>query len=516
MPQILPVGSYNRAAQVVPDITVGTVEPQNLTPQGVPTDTLGVVGTASFGPVNRPVVVGDLGEFAAYFGKLTTRKHDAGTVVLAGVLQGSDDFRIVRVTDGTDVAASIALSSDQLAAAPSFWTALAAAINAGQGVIRAQSQLVSFDATAGLFHALYTGTGGNGIVVAITGGAKANTFRVVVRMGSATPEVYEGIPAAVGHLPALAAYALAGGTDGADGITSAQLVGTDADPRTGIYSLRGQGCSVVLIADMDDSTQWTTIDGFASTEATYAVNQIPLGTSISDAIALKQASGLDSRYSKLLHGDGVFINDTTNGVIRATSPASFAAGKLVALSPEESPLNKPLNGIVGSQKSGLVGSGAQLTYSRADLQALFAAGIDVICNPQPGGRYWGVRLGHNTSSNPAVHGDAGTRTNNFLSTSIANTMGIYVGLPISYELLDNIAASLRNMLANFLAQGILGSVNPLVTPYVVICDLSNNPDALTGNGFVKASVQVRTMAINENFEIDLEDGPTVTLASQAA
>ena len=515
MPQILPLGSFNPAAQIVPDLTVAIVDPQTLVPNGAPTDIMGIVGTASFGPVGHPVVCGDLGEYVSLFGKVQARKHDAGTVVLASVLQGASDFRIVRVTDGTDVKASVTLSSGALSAAEVFWGNLASAINAGSGVIRGASQLVTFDAVTGKFEALYSGTSGNAVTVAITQGAKANTFRAVVRLGNSQPEVYEGIPAVAGSLPTLTRYTLAGGTDGADAITSAQLVGVDSEPRTGTYALRGQGASVVVVADMDDSTQWTTIDAFAATEASYAIQQIAFGTSIADAVSLKQSVGLDSRYSKLMHGDGVYLNDTTNGVIRAVSPASFAAGRISALSPEQSPLNKSLNGIVGSQKSGVAGSGATTTYSRADLQQLFSAGIDVICNPQPGGRYWGVRLGHNTSSNPAVHGDAGTRMNNFLASTFASVMGFYVGHPISSVLLDEVAASLNGTLSILLSKGLLGSVNPLVIPYRVVCDLSNNPDASTGLGYVRASVQVRTMAINEFFEIDLEDGPTVTLASQA-
>ena len=33
------------------------------------------------------------------------------------------------------------------------------------------------------------------------------------------------------------------------------------------------------------------------------------------------------------------------------------------------------------------------SYSAADLGVLLGAGIDVICNPQPGGNFWGVRGG---------------------------------------------------------------------------------------------------------------------------
>ena len=102
MPQILPLGSFNAAAQVVPDLTVAIVDPQTLVPNGVPSDVLGIVGTASWGSVGHPVACGDLGEYVSLFGRVSTRKHDAGTVVLASVLQGADDFRVVRVTDGTD------------------------------------------------------------------------------------------------------------------------------------------------------------------------------------------------------------------------------------------------------------------------------------------------------------------------------------------------------------------------------------------------------------------------------
>ena len=55
------------------------------------------------------------------------------------------------------------------------------------------------------------------------------------------------------------------------------------------------------------------------------------------------------------------------------------AGRLANLSPEQSSLNKPLYSVVGSQKSGTPGSGQTNTYASADLQALFQAGIDVIC-----------------------------------------------------------------------------------------------------------------------------------------
>ena len=52
---ILQAGSVNNTALIVPDLYVEIVPPQNLILNGVPTNLLGVVGTANWGPKNLPV-----------------------------------------------------------------------------------------------------------------------------------------------------------------------------------------------------------------------------------------------------------------------------------------------------------------------------------------------------------------------------------------------------------------------------------------------------------------------------
>src|SRR5580658_8907713 len=101
---IVQQGSINTTALVVPDLYVQIVPPQNLVLNGVPTNVIGVVGTAMWGPVNQPVVLGTMAEFAANFGALQPRKYDMGTQVAIAVQQGAQAFRCVRVTDGADVA----------------------------------------------------------------------------------------------------------------------------------------------------------------------------------------------------------------------------------------------------------------------------------------------------------------------------------------------------------------------------------------------------------------------------
>src|SRR4051812_10350059 len=102
---IVQQGSINTTALSVPNLYVQIVPPQ---PQlnGVPTNILGVVGTANWGPVNSPVICSGPNDAAQAFGPMQPRKFDLGTAIYTAALQGASNFRGVRVTDGTDAAAS--------------------------------------------------------------------------------------------------------------------------------------------------------------------------------------------------------------------------------------------------------------------------------------------------------------------------------------------------------------------------------------------------------------------------
>ncbi len=106
---IVQQGSVNTTALVVPDLYVQIVPPQNLILNGVPTDVVGIVGTASWGPVGQPVIVATMADYAQSFGPIIARKYDMGTHVATAVQQGAQNFRCVRATDGTDTAAQITI-----------------------------------------------------------------------------------------------------------------------------------------------------------------------------------------------------------------------------------------------------------------------------------------------------------------------------------------------------------------------------------------------------------------------
>lgn len=100
-------GQLNTTALTTPDLYIQIVPPSVRLLNGVPTNVAGLVGTATWGPVNSPVPFSTYDDYVRLFGPLQARKYDMGTIVAAAVLQGNAiQFRGVRVTDGTDAAAS--------------------------------------------------------------------------------------------------------------------------------------------------------------------------------------------------------------------------------------------------------------------------------------------------------------------------------------------------------------------------------------------------------------------------
>lgn len=586
---IVQQGALNTTALVVPDLYVQIVPPQNLVLNGVPTNRIGVVGSASWGPVNQPTVIGTMANYARTFGPVMNRVFDMGTQVATAVQQGASDFRCVRVTDGTDTAAVAVMNYT----APTAWqgsTAYTAGVlktNGGK-IYRCATSGTSASSggpsgtTSGItdgtctwdyistgsntnslaFVALYSGTVGNSIRVTVSAGSKASSWKIVIGIPGLDPEVFDNIVGATttatyvammnainngnalrgpsqlvaatgggggNNLAAVAAGAtwngtdnttgsgtltgMSGGTDGATSVAAATLIGQDTVPRKGMYQLRGQGVTIGVLADLTDSTQWTTADAFGLAEGIYMIQAGVSGDAISTAVSTKASAGLDSYATKLMFGDWVYWNDQTNAVLRLVSPQGFVAGRLANLSPEQSSLNKPLYGVVGTQKSGLPGSGAAQVYSAAELTTLFQAGIDVIANPQPGGAYWGVRNGHNSSSDPTRSGDNYTRMTNFIAATLNAGMGKYVGAIINSDLFRNIRSTQLDFLMNLLQQGILGSRDGSL-PFNVVCDASNNPLSRTGLGYVQSDAQVQYQAINEKFIVNIEGGQTVSVTRQ--
>src|SRR5882724_9683433 len=438
-------GTTNLNVSSVPNAYIQIIPPA-LPIQGVETDIIGIVGTA-IGGVSNSAFVGSYSDCISMFGTPQNATFDAMTQAMLCNLQGANNFRIVRVTDGTDVAASAALLD-----------------TAGSPV------------TGATLTAKYTGTLSNNLKAVIGVGTStttaAPTYKLTVYYPGGITEVFDNIAgtgatfwanlvAAVNlvtgisspsHLvvatigtstatPAQSTYTLSGGTTGNSGVTSSTLIGTDGLTRTGMYALRGSGASLAVVADLTDTTKWATVDAFARDTFIYFGVPGAQGqqNSISSSVTTLQGIGINDPTFYAMLGDWLYFFDPYNNVTRLGSPAAFIVGTASTLPPNQSVLNKQMYGIIGSQKSQ-----DHRYYSDAELAALVSGRLDVITNPICAGTMWGSRLGINTSSNPYSNHDNYPRMNFYLAQSMQAFLGDFIGEPYSVTLVDRANAQLHS------------------------------------------------------------------------
>lgn len=501
-------GSLNAAAMIVPDLAVVILPPDGQQINGVPTNVVGFVGTAAWGPKNTPVPLSDMAGYARRFGPMQNRKYDLGTAIALAVLQGANNFRAVRVTDGTDVAASIVILTNCLTVTSKYTGSLA---NADSISIGPGSQASTFKATVvrpgqqpEVFDNIGAGLTGNAVWVAIA--AAINNGQGALR----PPSDYVTASAGVGvTAPATASYTLASGTDGVATITSTVLLGVDTTPRTGMYALRGTGASIVVLADCDTSASWPTQVTYGLSEGSYMILVGPAGDTVSNAATVKASTGIDTYIAKLLHGDWLYYLDPVNNVLRLVSPQGAIAGSLANKGPHISPLNKPIYGIVGTQKSY-----SEQIYSAAELQILGAAGIDVICNPSIGGNYFSPRFGRNSSSNPNIRQDTYTRMTNFIAATINQGMGDVPGQNQSPALRLETKARLEGFFVSLRSQGMIGNADG-TEPFSVQIDSNNNPSQRVVLGYMQADIRVQYLSVVEYFVANFMGGQSVQITRKA-
>ncbi len=497
MPQILSSSSFNSASLSAPDVYVVNSPPPPL-PSGVQTNIGGVIGTGSWGPLNVPVLMGSQMQATQSFGLLSSASVKGGPSggvdpydlcwALTNAFNQSQGSNApigiwgVRVSDGTDVAASVTLN-DTTTPTP---------------------------ASGGTLKALYSGTMGNLVKISIAAGGAANTATVTL-MGFANGyvEVFPNLPTSTGafwaalsaalvngisgvrgpsqlarftvasstHPPALGVFALAGGLDGRSAVTSAELLGSDASaPYTGAYALQGltPAPSEFWVAGLTDNTVYAALQTFADSIGAQFSFVFPTGTDSSTAVTDLQGYGVADYQVNALK-DWLYVFDSVNNQVRLTDPIAIAVGRILTLSPEESPLNKPVYGVIGTERFN-PSSGVNQPYSDIEVGQLNSAGIMFITNPCPGGSYFGFRTGVNTAmqTNQTEGPVEFARMTNFESYTIAKMSGPYVGQLQSQNPGDKFRASVRTTFNSEFQQQV---EQGMIDGYNVQCDLGNNSAA---------------------------------------
>lgn len=504
-------GALNTNGLPVPGTYIQIVPPGTSLFTGVPTNIAGLVGTASWGPVNAPTIVGSYAQYAQQFGPIINRKYDMGTHIYAGYQQGGlMAVKCVRVTDGTDTAASVVVGSTAITYTSkytgSFGNNCTITLGVGSSTTTATPTYKVTVAMPGVAPEIFDNIGGTGAALWANITSVINSGSTAIRGPSNLIVATAGTATTAPTVPST--VTLTGGVDGSvpgtGHILSATLIGVDATPRTGMYALRSQGVQQAALCDADDSTQWSTQVTFGLSEGVYMVGVTPLGDTISAAITAKQTAGIDSPWWCHLLGDWIYWQDPVNNVRRYISPQAVKVGLLSNLAPQNSTLNKQIQSIIGTGRS-ISGT----TYSVAELTLLNQAGIDVVANPSNGGNYFGFQTGHNSSSDQSRRTDTYTRMVDFIGQSLPVYLGTIIGQNITPTQMANTKASLDAFFGNLVNQAQIAAAK-------VQLDANNNPQTRTALGIEQVDIQVQLFAVLEEFLVNLQAGASVFVAPTSA
>lgn len=304
---------------------------------------------------------------------------------------------------------------------------------------------------------------------------------------------------------------LTGGTDGANGVGTQQLVGLDYLPRTGLYALRSAGVDGFCLCGCVDTASWGAMLSFSVTENAYAVMDRPISDTIAAAAAARNTAGIDDYAAKILVGDYPTYYDATLGVSRLIAPSAFALGLFGNLSPEQSSINKPLQGLSTTQTA-MMG----ILTADADEAVAQTAGIDFIGKSAAlGTGYFSFMTGRNASSNSTASGDEYTRLTNFLVRSLEGpALKTVIGRLQSLARPDDPTRQLAKALLDGFFAGLKDPASGsggygIIDDYANFCGLNENPPALIVQGFLVAISKVRYLNVVRYFLVKLNGGGNV-------
>lgn len=213
MGQIVTLGSTNVASLNVPQVLVQVVPPQVLF-GGVATNVGGLVGTACWGPVNSPQAAGNTAQFAQVFGPTVNRLYDMGGHAQLAYAQGASFLYGVRVTDGTDVASSIAIASTAAVKASTTFTESTTKDFLATDTMTIGNQTFQFVSSIG-------SAPGNILVQANTNAGFALAMAAIIASMAAS---ISGGPATATYVPNTTPSNVSGSIASGNGLTTAQTV----------------------------------------------------------------------------------------------------------------------------------------------------------------------------------------------------------------------------------------------------------------------------------------------------
>lgn len=183
MPVIVPAGQFNPSSLSADDLYLSILNPPGFI-RGVPTDVIGVVGTASWGPVNAAVHMGSPYDALTNYGAISaislSDPYDLASDLALAFGQASSTASLegwaVRVSDGTDTAASATLAGTVSAA--SIQAAIGGTITAGDTLSLIFTSTALPGSPVTLTYTVKTGDSLNSIAASFASLIMANGFLV--------------------------------------------------------------------------------------------------------------------------------------------------------------------------------------------------------------------------------------------------------------------------------------------------------------------------------------------------
>jgi phage tail sheath protein FI len=482
----------------------------------VPTGNIGIVGTFSRGPINTPTLVTSYPDLVKKFGEVDANFTLTGTISARGIFkQGNANVYVVRVQNSTSPATQAETDILDTSTTPQTVMTLKAAT---------------------------PGTWGNSLSVLVTAGTKTGTYKVSLTYGSES-ELWDNliiaqpttpIPNAVlastvfgaNGLSKLATatfpstpvttewetgtngqtYTMSGGTDGAT-TTSSDYVGTNTGNKTGIYALDGSPINLIFCAEQSDSTLNTALINNAQDITAsggtprIALVTFPQNTAVSGLQTL--TANLDTDRAIAVF-PWLNIYDPVNNVNRVVSPLGYFAGLLAQLPPHQSPGNKAVFGILGTDPTQIIGP--------SDLVTMVNTRVNAIGVQTPAGQI-GIRTGHTLSQNADTAPIYARRMKDYIDTKVSLIGGIYVDQPITDGLMRQVKQSIDNVLLPMKSPA--NAVDQMIADYRIVCDSTNNSsDSLAQNRLI-CDYAVKLLNINRFMIFRTQISPGVVITQQS-
>jgi phage tail sheath protein FI len=450
---------------IVPRVAI---DESNVGPRptpGVSLATIGVVGTFSKGPVNKPITIGGIDQLISTFGLLRTDL--TGPLTMTGALnQGATDFVVVRIVGEGAAPATLTLKD---------------------GASTPKDSIVVTANSPGIWA---NGTEATGVKIAVTDGTTANTAKIIVIVGSKSrtydnlvlddipkisdPDVTFAKATGATAIPApISATPLANGNDG-DTPTDTDYIGSiDADGnRTGLKALEPYYYNIVVAAQQTSvavQAALLTHVANAGLEDGLRVAVINQAKGTAPDAAVTAVANLDSGRAACAYPwvEPVEISGTL------VAPDGYIAGRLATLGAHESPSNKEIKGILSTER--------QLTM--AELQVLTNGRIMPITPVR--GRGFRIRNGVTLSSDSAWGQINIRRIFDKIEMQVYNATQWAISEPNLPKLWNAIATQIDMMLENMKEKGEIFDYKP------TICDESNNTPASIQARILNTRIRVR-------------------------